>query len=87
MAEFGRRDGRRESRVTFQTLAQQWEVDVLPTKFKHSTQKNRVWSRQHVTMLAVLMDGRLAASAGLENTISVWDTPRSREIGKNPVSQ
>jgi integrase len=28
------------SRVSFQTLARQWEVDVLPTKYKHSTQKN-----------------------------------------------
>jgi hypothetical protein len=28
------------SRVTFQTLGAQWERDVLPTKYKHSTQKN-----------------------------------------------
>jgi integrase len=28
------------SRVTFRTLAQQWARDVLPTKYKHSTQKN-----------------------------------------------
>jgi integrase len=32
------------SRVTFLTLARQWEVDVLPTKYKHSTQKNH----QHI---------------------------------------
>jgi integrase len=30
--------------VTFRTLAQQWQVDVLPTKYKHSTQKNH----QHI---------------------------------------
>jgi len=40
MAEFGSRDGPTRSRVVFRTLAQQWEVDVLPTKYKHSTQKN-----------------------------------------------
>ena len=40
MAEFGSSDGPTRSRVTFLTLAQQWEVDVLPTKYKHSTQKN-----------------------------------------------
>ncbi len=40
MAEFGSGDGPTRSRVTFLTLAQQWEVDVLPTKYKHSTQKN-----------------------------------------------
>jgi integrase len=28
------------SRVAFRTLAGQWEVDVLPTKYKRSTQKN-----------------------------------------------
>jgi integrase len=28
------------SRVTFRTLAGQWVRDVLPTKYKHSTQKN-----------------------------------------------
>jgi integrase len=28
------------SRVTFRTLAGQWERDILPTKYKHSTQKN-----------------------------------------------
>jgi len=35
-------DGRRpvRSRVTFETLAGQWAVDVLPTKYKRSTQKN-----------------------------------------------
>jgi integrase len=35
-------DGKRptRSRVTFQTLARQWLVDVLPTKYKRSTQKN-----------------------------------------------
>src|ERR1700716_1355444 len=32
MAEFGSNDGPTRSRVTFLTLAQQWEVDVLPTK-------------------------------------------------------
>jgi integrase len=44
MAEFGSSDGPTRSRVTFHTLAQQWEVDVLPTKYKHSTQKNH----QHI---------------------------------------
>ena len=44
MAEFGSSDGPTRSRVTFLTLAQQWEVDVLPTKYKHSTQKNH----QHI---------------------------------------
>jgi integrase len=35
-------DGTRpaRSRVVFRTLAQQWARDVLPTKYKHSTQKN-----------------------------------------------
>ncbi len=35
-------DGQRplRSRVTFRTLARQWERDVLPTKYKHSTQQN-----------------------------------------------
>src|SRR5262249_8083902 len=35
-------DGHRpaRSRVTFATLAGQWAVDVLPTKYKRSTQKN-----------------------------------------------
>jgi integrase len=35
-------DGKRpvRSRVAFRTLAQQWARDVLPTKYKHSTQKN-----------------------------------------------
>jgi hypothetical protein len=28
------------SRVMFRALASQWERDVLPTKYKHSTQKN-----------------------------------------------
>ena len=40
MAEFGSSDGPTRSRVTFRMLAQQWETDVLPTKYKHSTQKN-----------------------------------------------
>jgi integrase len=44
MAEFGGSDGPTRSRVTFLTLAQQWEVDVLPTKYKRSTQKNH----QHI---------------------------------------
>src|SRR6266852_5848856 len=44
VAESGSRDGPTRSRVTFRTLAQQWEVDVLPTKYKHSTQKNH----QHI---------------------------------------
>jgi len=44
MAEFGSSDGPTRSRVAFRTLAQQWEVDVLPTKYKHSTQKNH----QHI---------------------------------------
>jgi integrase len=35
-------DGKRplRSRVTFRILADQWKRDVLPTKYKHSTQKN-----------------------------------------------
>jgi integrase len=35
-------DGKRpaRSRVTFRTIAEQWQRDVLPTKYKHSTQKN-----------------------------------------------
>src|SRR5258706_7711363 len=37
MAEFGGSDGPLGSRVPFRTLAQQWEVNVLPTKDKHST--------------------------------------------------
>jgi integrase len=44
MAEFGSSDGPTRSRVTFLTLARQWEVDVLPIKYKHSTQKNH----QHI---------------------------------------
>jgi hypothetical protein len=44
VAESGSSDGPIRSRVTFRTLAQQWEVDVLPTKYKHSTQKNH----QHI---------------------------------------
>jgi integrase len=40
MAESGTGDGPKRSRVTFRTLAQQWQIDVLPTKYKHSTQKN-----------------------------------------------
>ena len=40
VAESGGSDGPRRSRVTFRTLAQQWQIDVLPTKYKHSTQKN-----------------------------------------------
>jgi hypothetical protein len=40
MAEFGSDDGALRSRVAFSTLARQWEVDVLATKYKHSTQKN-----------------------------------------------
>src|SRR5205809_6760824 len=40
VAESGSSDGPTRSRVTFRTLARQWEVDVLPTKYKHSTQKN-----------------------------------------------
>ena len=44
IAEFGSSDAPARSRVTFRTLAQQWEVDVLPMKDKHSTQKNH----QHI---------------------------------------
>jgi integrase len=44
VAESGSSDGPTRSRVTFRTLAQQWQVDVLPTKYKHSTQKNH----QHI---------------------------------------
>lgn len=44
VAESGSSDGPTRSRVTFRTLAQQWKVDVLPTKYKHSTQKNH----QHI---------------------------------------
>jgi hypothetical protein len=44
VAESGSSDVPTRSRVTFRTLAQQWEVDVLPTKYKHSTQKNH----QHI---------------------------------------
>jgi integrase len=40
VAESGSTEGPTRSRVTFRTLAQQWAVDVLPTKYKHSTQKN-----------------------------------------------
>src|SRR5262245_17649392 len=40
VAESGSSDGPTRSRVTFLTLAQQWQVDVLPTKYKRSTQKN-----------------------------------------------
>jgi integrase len=40
VAESGSGDKPTRSRVSFQTLARQWEVDVLPTKYKHSTQKN-----------------------------------------------
>jgi integrase len=40
VAESGSSEGPTRSRVTFRTLTQQWEVDVLPTKYKHSTQKN-----------------------------------------------
>jgi integrase len=38
----GAGDGKRptRSRVTFETLAKQWAIDVLPTKYKRSTQKN-----------------------------------------------
>ncbi len=40
LAEYG--DGKTPTRscVAFATLAVQWAVDVLPTKYKHSTQKN-----------------------------------------------
>jgi integrase len=44
VAESGNSDGPTRSRVTFRTLAQQWQIDVLPTKYKHSTQKNH----QHI---------------------------------------
>ena len=40
VAESGSSDGPTRSRVKFLTLARQWEVDVLPTKYKHSTQNN-----------------------------------------------
>ncbi|MGH9163047.1 MAG: tyrosine-type recombinase/integrase [Vicinamibacteraceae bacterium] len=40
MAESGNGKAPTRSRVTFRTLARQWEVDVLPTKYKRSTQKN-----------------------------------------------
>jgi integrase len=40
IAEASSSAGPMRSRVTFRTLAQQWQVDVLPTKYKHSTQKN-----------------------------------------------
>ena len=40
LAAAGGSNGPMRSRVTFQTLAGQWEVDVLPTKYKRSTQKN-----------------------------------------------
>src|SRR4051794_39544516 len=40
VANSGGSDGPKRSRVTFRTLAQQWQIDVLPTKYKHSTQKN-----------------------------------------------
>jgi integrase len=40
VADAGSSDRPRRSRVKFRTLAEQWEVDVLPTKYKHSTQKN-----------------------------------------------
>ncbi len=37
----GGNDGRPvRSRVRFQAVAEQWKRDVLPTKYKHSTQKN-----------------------------------------------
>jgi hypothetical protein len=44
VAESGSSDRPTRSRVTFLTLARQWQVDVLPTKYKHSTQKNH----QHI---------------------------------------
>jgi integrase len=40
LAESGSSGGPTRSRVVFLTLARQWEVDVLPTKYRHSTQKN-----------------------------------------------
>ena len=40
VAESGNSDGPTRSPVTFRTLARQWQVDVLPTKYKHSTQTN-----------------------------------------------
>jgi integrase len=40
LAESGGSGGPRRSRMTFGTLAQQWTIDVLPTKYKQSTQKN-----------------------------------------------
>jgi hypothetical protein len=40
LAAAGGGNGPTRSRVTFQTLAGQWEGDVLPTKYKRSTQKN-----------------------------------------------
>jgi integrase len=40
LAAAGGSNGPTRSRVTFRTLAGQWEVDVLPTKYKRSTQKN-----------------------------------------------
>jgi hypothetical protein len=38
----GAGDGKRptRSRVIFETLAEQWAIDVLPRKYKRSTQKN-----------------------------------------------
>ncbi|OLC41661.1 MAG: hypothetical protein AUH43_24175 [Acidobacteria bacterium 13_1_40CM_65_14] len=44
VADAGSGGGPTRSHVTFRTLAHQWEVDVLPTKYKHSTQK----THQHI---------------------------------------
>jgi integrase len=44
VAAAGSSNGPTRSRMTFRTLAGQWEVDVLRTKYKRSTQKNH----QHI---------------------------------------
>jgi integrase len=40
LAESSSNERPTRSRVTFRTLAEQWQLDVLPTKYKRSTQKN-----------------------------------------------
>lgn len=71
VAEAGSNAGPTRSRVTFRTLARQWQVDVLPTKYKHSTRKNH----QHIMDKHLIPRfGELALSDVSTQTIQTYVT-------------
>jgi hypothetical protein len=79
VAQSGSSEGPTRSRVTFRTLAQQWQIDVLPTKYKHSTRKNH----QHIMEKHLIPRFGDSLSRALRlkrssRTLRIWRRPSTR---------